>query len=92
MNPAETRVAGASSRQRVLGAVVNTRPTLPLPELDALRALLHDCARHGWASQTCGHDPATFREHVLGRVASAGSLDPVFGERPHALAARIDWS
>ena len=28
VNPAKTRVAGAASRQRVLGAVVNARPTL----------------------------------------------------------------
>jgi RNA-directed DNA polymerase len=60
VNPAKTRVAGAGSRQRVLGAVVNARPTLPRPERDALRALLHNCARHGWATQTRGHDPATF--------------------------------
>ena len=92
VNPAKTRVAGAGSRQRVLGAVVNTRPTLPRPERDALRALLHNCAGHGWASQTRGHDPATFREHVLGRVAWAHSLDPVLGGRLHALAARIDRS
>jgi hypothetical protein len=92
VNPAKTRVAGAGSRQRVLGAVVNARPTLPRPERDALRALLHNCARHGWAGQTRGHDPATFREHVLGRVAWAASLDPVLGERLHTLAARIDWS
>ncbi|WP_245177380.1 reverse transcriptase family protein [Geodermatophilus sp. DF01-2] len=92
INPAKTRVAGAGSRQRVLGAVVNTRPTLPRPERDALRALLHNCARHGWASQTREHDPATFREHVLGRVAWAASLDPVFGARLHALARRVDWS
>ena len=91
VNPAKTRVAGAGSRQRVLGAVVNTRPMLPRPERDALRALLHNCARHGWATQTRGHDPATFREHVLGRVAWATALDPVFGERLHALARRIDW-
>jgi RNA-directed DNA polymerase len=92
VNPVKTRVAGAGSRQRVLGAVVNARPTLPRPERDALRALLHNCARHGWATQTRGHDPATFRDHVLGRVAWATSLDPVFGARLHALAARIDWS
>jgi RNA-directed DNA polymerase len=29
---------------------------------------------------------------VLGRVAWAASLDPVFGERLQAMAARIDWS
>ena len=92
VNPAKTRVAGAGSRQRVLGAVVNTRPTLPRPERDALRALLHNCARHGWATQARGHDPATFREHVLGRVAWAASLDPVFGERLHVLARGVDWS
>ncbi len=91
VNPAKTRVAGAASRQRVLGAVVNARPTLPRTERDALRALLHNCARHGWATQTRGHDPATFREHVLGRVAWAASLDPVLGERLHALAGRINW-
>ncbi|HST96038.1 MAG TPA: hypothetical protein VLJ85_00215 [Geodermatophilus sp.] len=85
-------MAGAGSRQRVLGAVVNARPTLRRPERDALRALLHNGARHGWATQTRGHDPATFRDHVLGRVAWATSLDPVFGARLHALAARIGWS
>jgi RNA-directed DNA polymerase len=89
VNPAKTRVAGAGSRQRVLGAVVNTRPTLPRPERDAL---LHNCVRHSWTTQTRGHDPATFREHVLGQVAWAASLDPLFGERLQAMAARIDWS
>ena len=49
----------------MLGAVVNTRPTLPRPERDALRALLHNCARHSWTTQTRGHDPVTFREPAL---------------------------
>jgi RNA-directed DNA polymerase len=92
VNPAKTRVAGAASRQRVLGAVVNTRPTLPRTERDALRALLHNCARHGWATQTRGRDPATFREHVLGRVAWAAALDPVLGARLHSLAREVDWN
>ncbi|WP_091379488.1 hypothetical protein [Geodermatophilus sp. DSM 45219] len=91
MAPAKTRVARAASRQRVLGAVVNTRPTLSRTERDALRALLHNCARHGWTSQVRDHDPATFRGHVLGRVAWAASLDPVLGERLRALARRVDW-
>lgn len=91
VNPAKTRVARAASRQRVLGAVVNTRPTLSRTERDALRALLHNCARYGWASQVRDRDPATFRDHVLGRVAWAASLDPVLGDRLHALAQRVDW-
>jgi RNA-directed DNA polymerase len=92
LNPGKSSATSAARRQSVLGAVVNVRPALSRRERDALRALLHNCARHGWATQTRGHDPATFRDHVLGRVAWATSLDPVFGARLHALAARIDWS
>jgi RNA-directed DNA polymerase len=92
VNPAKTSAVGAGRRQAVLGAVVNAHPALPRRERDALRALLHNCATHGWAGQTRGRDPATFRDHVLGRVAWANSLDPAFGVRLAALADRIDWS
>jgi hypothetical protein len=92
VNEAKTSATSAARRQSVLGAVVNVRPTLPRRDRDALRALLHNCATQGWAGQTRGRDPATFRDHVLGRVAWAASLDPAFGARLHALAERIDWS
>jgi hypothetical protein len=92
VNAAKTAATSAARRQSVLGTVVNTRPTLPRRERDALRALLHNCATQGWAGQTRGREPATFRDHVLGRVAWAASLDPAFGARLHALAARVDWS
>ncbi len=91
VHPGKTRSAGRGRRQTVLGAVVNTRPTLPRPERDALRALLHNCAVSGWASQVRDRDPAGFRDHVLGRVAWAASVDPVLGARLRDLAARIDW-
>ncbi len=91
VDPGKTRSAGSGRRQTVLGAVVNTRPTLLRPERDALRALLHNCAVSGWASQVRDRDPATFRDHVLGRVAWAASVDPVLGARLRDLAARIDW-
>jgi len=92
VNPAKTSAVSSARRQAVLGAVVNVHPALPRRERDALRALLHNCATSGWAGQTRGRDPATFRDHVLGRVAWATSLDPVSGARLAALAARIDWS
>ena len=92
VNPAKTSAVGSGRRQAVLGAVVNDRPALPRRERDALRALLHNCATHGWPSQTRGRDPVTFRDHVLGRVAWASSLDPVSGARLRALADRVDWS
>lgn len=92
VNEGKTRLVSAARRQSVLGAVVNERPTLQRRERDALRALLHNCAVSGWETQTRGRDPRTFRDHVLGRVSWARSLDPVFGERLSELVARIDWS
>jgi len=92
INPAKTSAVSSARRQAVLGAVVNAHPALPRRERDALRALLHNCATHGWAGQTRGRDPVTFRDHVLGRIAWAGSLDPAFGARLTALADRIDWA
>jgi hypothetical protein len=91
VNRAKTRAATPARRQVVLGAVVNDRPTLPRPERDALRALLHNCAVSGWRSQIRDRDPATFRDHVLGRIAWAASLDPVVGARLRELADRVDW-
>jgi len=92
LNAAKTRSTTSAGRQQALGAVVNVRPALPRTERDALRALLHNCATRGWASQVRDRDPATFRDHVLGRVAWAASVDPVSGARLRALADRIDWS
>ncbi len=91
VHPGKTRSAGSGRRRTVLGAVVNVRPTLPRPERDALRALLHNCVVHGWASQVRDRDPAGFRDHVLGRVAWAASVDPVLGARLREVAAGIDW-
>lgn len=50
LNERKTVVLGSSGRQALLGSVVNDDPTLPRPERDALRALLHNCATHGWRS------------------------------------------
>lgn len=92
LHGSKTRSTSSAQRQSVLGAVVNVRPTLPRRERDALRALLHNCATHGWASQVRDRDPGTFRDHVLGRVAWAASIDLVLGERLRARAALIDWA
>jgi RNA-directed DNA polymerase len=72
--------------------VVNVAPALPRRDRDALRALLHNCAVRGPASQARGRDPGEFREHVLGRVAWAAAVDPALGARLRTTAARIDWT
>ncbi|MBN9619334.1 MAG: RNA-directed DNA polymerase [Actinobacteria bacterium] len=92
VNERKTVVLGESGRQQVLGAVVNAHPALPRPERDALRATLHNCVVHGWASQARGRPRDEFRAHLLGRVAWVGSLHPGHGRRLRELADRIDWN
>ncbi len=90
VNDTKTVVLGAAGRQAALGAVLNVRPTLPRPERDALRAVLHNCARHGWRTQARGRED--FPDYVLGRVSWAAGLDPVFGARLRTLVDAVDWA
>lgn len=90
LNERKTLVLGASGRQQLLGAVVNDRPTVPRAERDALRAVLHNCAVHGWRSQARGRDdlPA----HLLGRISWVAGLDPALGARLRAAYDRVEWT
>jgi len=90
VHPKKTRFMGASTRQVVTGLVVNARPNVPREEFDRLRAVLHNCARLGAASQT--HEPlATFRARLEGRIAWCAT-NARRAERLQALLQRIDWS
>jgi RNA-directed DNA polymerase len=85
----KTVVLGDAGRQQVLGAVVNDHPTIGRRERDNLRALLHNCAVHGWRSQARDH--AEFRAYLLGRVSNVAALDPPLGAQLRAMYARISW-
>ncbi|MCU1407479.1 MAG: hypothetical protein JWQ43_3782 [Glaciihabitans sp.] len=90
LNAAKTRVRGASVRQSVTGIVVNQHPNTPRREFDALRAILHNCAVHGPASQNhTGH--TDFRAHLLGRISWTGALNASRGNRLRAEFDRIQW-
>lgn len=89
VHDSKTVVLGSAGRQAALGAVLNARPTLARPERDALRALLHNCATHGWRTQARGRE--NFPDHVRGRVAWAAGLDPVLGARLRVLCDAVDW-
>ena len=83
-------VLGRRGRQQVLGAVVNTRVSAPRPEIDRLRAILHNCARQGWRTQTRGIEPEAFRAQLYGRIAWVNGLDPRRGAQLRAAADRVD--
>jgi hypothetical protein len=90
LNFRKTRVMTESTRQRITGIVVNEKLSAPRAELDRLRAILHNCQRHGPATQNRdGH--ADFRAHLRGRVAWIQSLDATKGARLHALFQQIQW-
>jgi hypothetical protein len=91
VNDRKTVVLGDAGRQHVLGAVVNVHPAVPRRERDRLRATLHNCEQHGWAGQARGRSRDELRDHLLGRVAWVGSLNPEHGRRLRAIADRIDW-
>jgi RNA-directed DNA polymerase len=90
INERKTVVASRGQRQLLCGAVVNDRPTVPRVDYDRLRALLHNCATQGAASQN--HDDLPdFRAHLLGRIAWVRSLDPPRGARLRDQFDAIDW-
>ncbi|MHA7306139.1 reverse transcriptase family protein [Arthrobacter sp. TMN-49] len=90
LNRLKTRVHRAGARQSVTGVVVNRHTNLPRPEIDALKAVLHNCAIHGPEGQNrAGH--ADFRAHLMGRVAWVASVNPARGATLRTMFERISW-
>ena len=77
--------------ERLAGVVVNHRPNIDRREYDRLRAIVHNAARHGPASQNRSGHPH-FRDHLLGRISWVAHLNPARGERLMADFEGIDWS
>jgi len=90
VNPRKTRVMRRGVRQQVAGVVVNDRVNTARDEYDRLRAILHNCARHGPASQNRAGHP-DFRAHLAGRVAHIAMLNPERGRRLRGLLDAIPW-
>jgi hypothetical protein len=90
VNTRKTRLMRRGVRQRVAGVVVNAHPNVARDGFDALKATLHNCTRHGPASQNRDAHP-DFRAHLAGRVAHVAMLNPARGRKLQALFDRIDW-
>jgi hypothetical protein len=75
-HPSKTHVMRQTARQEVTGLVVNgARPSVPRAYLRELRAVLHNCAAHGLASQNREGHP-DFAACLRGRVAFVTSVRP----------------
>ncbi len=84
-HPRKTRVMRRANRQEVTGVVVNSRPSVARAEVRALRAILHNAARHGLESQNRGRRP-DFAAYLKGRVEYVCMVDP---QRAPALRAAL---
>jgi hypothetical protein len=91
VRPDKTRVLPAHHRQRVTGLVVNAHPAAARREYDALRALLHNCARTGPDAQNRDGHPA-FREHLQGRIAWIATNSSTRAAKLRSLFDAISWS
>jgi hypothetical protein len=87
LNPDKSALRTAAARQQVCGIVVNVTPNVPRTEYDRLKAILHNAALHGPASQGV----ADRRAHLEGRIAWVASLSPARGEKLRRRLDAIDW-
>jgi hypothetical protein len=87
----KSRFMRQAVRQQLAGVVINVRPNVRRAVYDELKAILHNCWRHGPASQNRARH-ADFRGHLLGRIAHVSMLHPQRGAKLRALFDRIDWT
>lgn len=87
----KTRIMRQGVQQRLTGLVVNARVNCPRREVDALRATLTNCVRHGAASQNRAGLP-DFRAHLLGRIGWVRSVNPAKAKRLQDIFDQVDWS
>jgi RNA-directed DNA polymerase len=75
--PDKRRVLRANHQQRVTGLVVNAGVNVPRADRRRFRAMLHNCAAHGVASQARGRDD--FTAYLAGYAAYVHMVDPALG-------------
>ena len=90
LNHRKTRLRLGSQRQRLAGIVVNEKPNCRRADWDQLKAILHNCAKHGPKSQNL-EDRSNFKAHLHGRMAYMSWLSPTRGQKLRQLWDKIDW-
>lgn len=91
LNHRKTRLRLRSQRQYLAGIVVNEKPNCRRADWDLLKAILHNCGKHGPKSQNVDDHP-NFKAHLRGRVAYMQWLSPSRGNKLHQMWNSIDWS
>ena len=90
INTAKRRVVRNSQQMSVTGVVVNEKRNVAREDYDELKAILHNCHKHGPDSQNRQGHP-NFLEHLRGRIAHVQQLSPTRGAKLLARFQKIRW-
>jgi len=90
LNLKKTHLMRASQRQEVCGVVVNEKCNVRRAEYDELKAILHNCRKHGGASQNREHR-ADFAGHLRGRIAALAQLNSSKAAKLLAVWEQVSW-
>jgi RNA-directed DNA polymerase len=91
LNRDKSALSTSASRQSVCGVVVNSHPNVTRGEYERLKAILHNAARLGPASQNRAR-MEHFEAHLRGRVSWVSAVNPRRGEKLRRRFAEIDWN
>lgn len=91
LNERKSAVLPRAGRQVLGGLVVNDRPHVGRAEVDLLKAVLHNCIRHGPSTQNRDRRP-DLRAHLTGRVGWVSQHDPARGARLRQQLDAVDWT
>jgi len=90
LNEKKTRIMRKGRQQRVTGVVVNEKTNVSRRDYDTLKAILHNCIKHGPAGQNRENVP-DFREHLRGRIAHISHIGPERGRKLMRMFEQIKW-
>jgi len=90
VNPEKIKVRYRHERQELAGIVINRRLSLGRDHYMSLRAIVHNCVKHGPDGQNRAEVPR-FREHLRGKVAYLCHVNPRLGKKLLREFEKIQW-
>ncbi|MFC1717986.1 reverse transcriptase family protein [Candidatus Poribacteria bacterium] len=81
---------GPSRRKFMAGLIVNDKLSVPKEQIKELRAIIHNCKRHGPSSQNRDNKP-NFKKHLYGRVSYIRSVNQIAGDKLLTVLNEVDW-
>lgn len=90
VNHHKTRIVRSAARQCVTGIVVNRHLNLPREHYDRLKAMLHNCLRHGPGSQSTA-GAVQLKHQLRGHIAHLGAINPQRAARLRRMYDSVQW-